>query len=111
MGDFLQEYEFLADDDGLTDQEKVETILRYTPLAIRRVWRTLDGFRTGDWEIFRATLETMYPDRASRYSRKALKDFVNTSAKSRMRTEDDVITYYRHFLQISLLLHKSQRIS
>jgi hypothetical protein len=109
MVEFLHEYEAIANGHGLNDQEKVETIVRYTPHIISRFWRTLTGFSSGDWRTFRATLEDLYPE--IRYIRAILNDFVNASARSLMRTEKDVIVYYRRFLHINSLLYDSQKLS
>jgi len=41
LSEFLREYEDLSDDDGLTQKQKVETILRYVPRSLRNLWMTL----------------------------------------------------------------------
>jgi hypothetical protein len=111
--DFLIDYGELADGHNLTDQQKVETILRYIPPPQRDLWKTLKGYATGDWTTFRRELEKLYPDvdAAMRYSRQALLDLVNLSARTRMRDEKDVFDYYRRFLAISNPLSDSNQIS
>src|ERR1700733_244581 len=58
--DFLSEYEELANSCGLTDRQKVETIIRYMPLSLRDLWKSLDGYLAHDWTGFRSELEGIY---------------------------------------------------
>lgn len=110
---FLFEYDTLATGCGLSDCEKVKTIVHYIEHHIRDLWKSLNGYSTGDWETFKSTLESLYPDTSAdtRYTKRALQDFVDISAKTRMRDEDDVMTYYRHFLTLSNPLLNKQRIT
>jgi hypothetical protein len=77
----------------VSDSEKVETIIHYIASHMRYLWKTLDGYNTGDWETFKSTLKSLYPDTsaATRYNYTTLQEFVNISAKRRMRNEDDVM--------------------
>ena len=111
--DFLADFDELADGHGLSDQQKVETILKYIPAHQKDLWKSLKGYATGNWTTFRRELEKLYPDMdaASRYSRQALLDLVNLSARTRMRDEKDVFEYYRSFLAISNPLHSAGQIS
>jgi hypothetical protein len=36
------------------------TIIRYIPLALRDLWKSLDGYLAHDWTDFRRTLEDIY---------------------------------------------------
>ncbi len=51
---FLREYEDLANGNGLSEELKVVTILRYVPRSLRNLWMTLPGYRVADWCQFRA---------------------------------------------------------
>ncbi|KAH9048591.1 hypothetical protein EDB84DRAFT_1573933 [Lactarius hengduanensis] len=108
--DFLFEYDI---NHGLSDSQKVETIVHYIAPSMRNFWKTLDGYSTGDWATFKSTLESLYPDTsAKRYTKRALQEFVDNYAKTqRMRDEDDVMSYYRDFLALSKPLSNKQRIS
>ncbi|KAH9042193.1 hypothetical protein EDB85DRAFT_2139539 [Lactarius pseudohatsudake] len=111
--DFLFEYDILTTNHGLSDSQKVETIVHYIAPSMRDFWKTLDGYSTGDWATFKSTLESLYPDTsAKRYTKRALQEFVDNYAKTqRMRDEDDVMSYYRDFLALSKPLSNKQRIS
>jgi hypothetical protein len=111
IADFLHEYDMSATSHGLTDQQQVECVLRYIPFSARDLWRRLDGFSTGDWAAFQATLERLYPDTAPRYTRQGLMDFVDMSARSRMRDEDDVTQCYRRFPTVGNPLRLAKQIS
>jgi hypothetical protein len=96
IADFLIDYSELADGHNLTDQQKVETILQYIPHAQRDLWKSLKGYATGNWTTFQGELEKLYPDvdAATCYSRQALLNLVNLSARTRMHDEKDVFNYY-----------------
>ena len=113
LSEFLREYEDLADGFGLTEAQKVETITRYIPRTLRSLWMTLPGFRTLRWHHFRTELEVLYPDVAShsRHTKQGLETFRELSAKSRVRSEAEVLKYYRNFLTVASPLLASHRIT
>ena len=47
--EFLEEYDELADKHGLTNRQKVDTVIRYVNEQQRHIWRSLDGFLNRDW--------------------------------------------------------------
>jgi hypothetical protein len=110
---FLQDYEGLADSCRLTDREKVEKILRYIPASMRNLWKTREGFATGNWPIFRRALQRIYTSVStkSEYTKQKLYEFVRYSARSRMLEEKDVLLYYRRFLMLSDPLLDSRRLT
>ncbi len=111
--EFLADYGELADGHKLTNKQKVETILRYVPHSLRDLWRSLPGFASGNWTVFSAELEKLYPDLDAEmhYSRQGLIDLVNLSARTQMRDKKDVLDYYRRFLAISNPLRAANLIS
>src|SRR5229473_3995019 len=113
LADFLHEYDSLASSLGLTGGQKVDTILRYVPASTREFWMTLDSYSLKDWRDFRTDLENLYPDTTagSRYTRVGLQEFVRISAQTRIQDEDDLMLYYRRFLQISNPLRLSHQLS
>ena len=74
---------------------------------------TLDSYSLKDWRDFRTDLENLYLDTtpSSRYTRVGLQEFVQISAQTRIQDKDDLMLYYRHFLQISNPLHLSHQLS
>ena len=95
LAEFLHEYEDLAVGNGLTEQQKVETILRYIPRSLRNLWVTLPGYRTARWRRFRSELDKLYPDIAActRCTRQGLAKFVELSARSRICDENDIMIH------------------
>ncbi|KAH9988494.1 hypothetical protein BJV77DRAFT_949502 [Russula vinacea] len=94
--DFLTEYEELANSCSLSDQQKVETVIRYIPLPLRDLWKSLYGYLARDWIDLKLTIEEIYNNTSalSRHSEQKLLDFVRQSSKSRMSNEEDVLQYY-----------------
>ncbi|KAI0267962.1 hypothetical protein BGY98DRAFT_374765 [Russula aff. rugulosa BPL654] len=113
IGEFLTEYEELADSCGLTNQQKVETIIRYIPLTHRDLWKSLEGYATHHWADFRLGLEDIYAGISahSRHSKQKLYDFVKYASKTRMNEEEDVQRYYCRFMIFSKPLKDSQRLT
>lgn len=109
--DFLSEYEELADEYGLTDRQKVKTIICYIPLSLRDFWKSLDGCLAHSWMDLRLTPEEIYESTSarSRHSKQKLLDLVRHSSKSCMNNED-VLCYYRQILTLSKPLLNAQRL-
>ena len=49
LSEFLHEYEDLADGNGLTEKQKVETIICYILCDLHKLWKTLPGYRAIKW--------------------------------------------------------------
>jgi len=111
--DFLNEYEELADSCGLSAKQKVETIVRYIPVHLRDLWRSLNGYLMHSWVDLRLALKEIYDDTStlSRHSEQKLADFVRYSSKARMNDEEDVLQYYRWFLIFSKPLLNSHHMT
>jgi hypothetical protein len=113
LTEFLRKYKDLADGFGLTEEQKLDTILRYMPCTLQRLWTTLPGYQAGDWDDFRANPEELYPDITAlpRHTKQDLETFRELSAKSRIRDEAQVLKYYRNFLTVAAPLLASHRIT
>jgi hypothetical protein len=86
---------------------------RYVPSRLREFWQTLDGYATNDWRTYRASIEKIYPDTSAstRFTKKALHELVDSWARTPMRGEEDVLQYYRRFLEYSNPLRTAQTLS
>jgi hypothetical protein len=113
LTEFLREYEDLADGFGLTEEQKLYTILRYIPRTLKCLWVTRPGYQAGDWDDFRTSLEELYPDvtALSRHTKQGLDTFRELSAKSRIRDEAQVLKYYRNFLTVATPLLANHQIT
>jgi hypothetical protein len=113
ISEFLHDYEEFADSCRLTRDQKFETILRYIPRGLKRLWKALPAYNAGDWDNFKIALIDLYPDvtSLSRDTRQGLETFRKLSAKSHIRDETDVLKYYRNFLTVATPLLEHQRIT
>jgi hypothetical protein len=111
--DFLKEYEELADGCGLTQHQKVETILRYVDTSQRHIWTSLPGFVTCDWDDLCRELckEYISPSTQGRYSKQKLMELANSSAELPIEEEADIINYHRNFNTLSKPLLEAGRIT
>jgi len=101
--EFLQEYKELADSNGLTRQQKVETIIHYINPSQWDIWRSLADFINQDWDDLCAELRDKYvsPTMEGHYSRQKLLEYIERSAQVSMKDESDVLKYYRNFNTLS----------
>ncbi len=113
LDDFLREFEELATSCALTDQQKIETVIRYIPNDLRDLWKILDGYTAHDWALFRQSLERTYEmtSAQSHYSKQKLYNFIHYNSCTRMRDEEDIMRYYHQFLVFCQPLIESHRIT
>jgi hypothetical protein len=113
LSKFLREYEDLADRNGLTEKQKVKTILRYVSRSVKTLWLYVPGYAPANWRRFCTELERLYPDIAAqtRCTRQGLTEFLELSAESLIRDENDVMTYYWNFLTIAQPLLKANKLT
>ncbi|KAH9044889.1 hypothetical protein EDB83DRAFT_2677265 [Lactarius deliciosus] len=100
LEDFLEEFEGLAYDCELTDPQRVDVLIRYVAPLLRDFWRSLNGYRSRDWPLFRQSLIKVFGSTTPRpqVMRQRLLSYVQDSSRTRMNCADDVIRYYRQFL-------------
>ena len=112
LSEFLHKYEDLADGNGLTEKQKVETIIRYVPRDLRKLWKTLPGHRNTKWRCFQEELIELYPDITEQACTcEDLSQFVKLSAESHIQSENDVMKYYRSFLTIAVPLANDHELT
>ncbi|KAH9011150.1 hypothetical protein EDB85DRAFT_1146371 [Lactarius pseudohatsudake] len=111
--DFLEEFEALAYDCALTDPQRVDVIIRYVDPSIREFWKSLNGYRSRDWPLFRQSLIDVFGNPTPRHQimRQKLHSHVQDSSRRRMDCEDDVLQYYRQFLCYSAPLVHAGHLS
>jgi hypothetical protein len=110
---FLQEYEELADSNGLTSHQKVETVMRYVNPTECNLWQSLPGYICRDWDDLCDNLceEYVDPTPQGRYSKQKLLDFASCTARILMADKQVVLKYYWAFNKLSKPLLNSGRIT
>ena len=113
IAEFLQEYEDLADSVWLTGPQKVDTIVRYVLRVLQTLWKALPPYQMRDWDELKVSLLDLYPDVAalSRNTKQGLQEFLESSAKYRVRDEADVMKYYRNFFLVAAPLYQQGKIT
>ena len=111
--DFIQEYEELADRCGLSNCQKVETIIWYIDPSQCNLWKSLKGYITCDWNDLCLNLHQEYIDPTPQgwYSKQKLLEFTGKTSNLQMKDEGDVIKYYRSFNLLSRPLLDTRRIT
>jgi len=114
FADFMHKYEALARANSLTHNKKVKVIFRYIAPNLRKFWKTINRYQNPtDWGVFHAALEAMYPDTsaATCFAKKALQELIYKTSCSWMSNEDDILDYYRLFLELSTPLTEARQLS
>jgi len=111
--DFLEEYEELADNCGLSNLQKVETVIRYVDHSQCHIWQSFPGYINHNWDDFRDDLceEYISPSTENQFSRQKLAEFANKYARRCMNDETDVINYQCQFNNLAKVLVKSGRVT
>ncbi|KAH9036801.1 hypothetical protein EDB85DRAFT_2288079 [Lactarius pseudohatsudake] len=86
LEDFLEEYEGLAYGCALTDPQRVDVLIRYVAPLLRDFWRSLNGYRSHNWPLFRQSLVTIFGNPTPRHQimRQKLHSHVQDSSRRRM---------------------------
>ncbi|PCH39003.1 hypothetical protein WOLCODRAFT_86390, partial [Wolfiporia cocos MD-104 SS10] len=102
--DFLEYYESLCQQKGVTDDEdKIKAVTRYVSRQVKELLRTLASYRTPNWRAFKDDLLRYYDaDRSTKqYTQDDLALFKLRSAKKTIRTLEEWRQYTRRFQRIS----------
>jgi hypothetical protein len=111
--EFLQEYEELADIHGLSEAQKVTTVIQYIDNSQRHIWRSLAGFINQDWLDLCNQLHEEYvsPTTESKFSKQKFVKFVDKSAWKCIRDEANIISYHCQFNASSKVLLDTSRVT
>ncbi|KAH9021343.1 hypothetical protein EDB85DRAFT_2293531 [Lactarius pseudohatsudake] len=111
--DFLEQYEGLAYDCALTDPQRVDVLIRYVAPSLRDFWRSLNGYRSHNWPLFRQSLIDVFGNPTPRHQimRQKLHSHVQETSRTRMHCKDDVLRYYRQFICFGLPLVHAGHLS
>jgi hypothetical protein len=93
---FLQEFDALATSHKLTDGQKVRTTWNTSCPPYATFGRPSMDSAQPTGKPSAPPSKALYP--ATRYTKIDLEDFVDISAMSRVRDQEDVMLYYRRFL-------------
>ena len=81
---FLEEFEREAYDCRLTDPQRVDILISYIDPYLHEFCRSLDGFCSCDWRLFRHSLVNVYGTPISHHQikRQKLRDFIEDSSRT-----------------------------
>ncbi|KAH9167314.1 hypothetical protein EDB89DRAFT_2125817 [Lactarius sanguifluus] len=111
--DFLEEFEGLASDCELMDPQRVDVLICYIAPSLHDFWRSLSGYHSCDWPLFRQSLVNIFGNTTPRHQilRQKLHSYIQDSSRRRMFCEDDVLRYYRQFICFGLPLVHAGHLS
>lgn len=111
--EFFSLFEGLALSCGLKSDEKCRAILRYVNTVTKRLWMTLSGYDSLDYDTFKSKILEQYPgaDKGTRYTYRDLERLILTYAESNISTETELMQYSREFRPIAVWLIKNGKLS
>ncbi|KAN0133117.1 hypothetical protein V8E53_009147 [Lactarius tabidus] len=111
--EFLEEFEARAYDCRLTDLQRVDVLVRYVDPPVRETCKSLNGYRSCDWSLFRHSLVNVFGTTTTRHQimKQKLRNLVEDSSRIRMDREEDVLQYYRTFKHYSDPLVRSGHLT
>ncbi|GLB41626.1 hypothetical protein LshimejAT787_1002260 [Lyophyllum shimeji] len=113
--EFLDEFEELAKDCGLTDAEKMKTVGKYTERKTKKFWESLPAYAedTKDYAKLRDEILDAHPGakKGERYSLKDLERIVRRNETHRIKSEADIVAYYQDFRPVAVSLENDSQIS
>ncbi|KAJ3831822.1 hypothetical protein F5878DRAFT_549050, partial [Lentinula raphanica] len=110
---FLKEFEGHANDQELTDEERVRLVLKYVDGPTREYWMTLKGYKRDDWAQLKEELYEAYPGskQGHHYTRRHLKKLASDHAKKRLDNEAKFAEYYHQFCRIAECLVEDNELT
>jgi hypothetical protein len=110
---FLNEFDTIADDLGLSDANKVISIIRFTSDDLQSFWTLSNNYIARNWPAFRKELHYLHRNAKTENlrTRPGLQAFIEQSAQNRLADEDDLITYHRRFLEFSRRLRAANQLT
>ncbi|KXN87341.1 hypothetical protein AN958_08931 [Leucoagaricus sp. SymC.cos] len=98
LRELLEEFEELAERNGLTVKEKAKMVVKYVDKETKAFWKRLEGYNqdygTLKKKIMKAYSKTLLDDKPTVAH---LVKIINQSAKEDVEDEEDLDTYYRKF--------------
>jgi len=69
--EFFVEFEELAGDCQLKEEDKVKMVVRYVPKETRKFWKSLEGYKAGKYDDLRNGVLAEHPgaDKGEKYTR------------------------------------------
>jgi hypothetical protein len=110
---FLNEFDTIADDLGLSDANKVISIIRFTSDDLQSFWTLSNNYIARNWPAFRKELHYLHRNAKTEIlrTRPGLQVFIEQSAQNRLADEDDLITYHCRFLEFSRRLRTANQLT
>ena len=113
LSEFLDRFEALADDAGLSDDDKIKYFQKYTAKKQRPLFDALDGAHPADWALFSQSIRELFPKafEPQTYSRGRMEKIAAQAARHEISSQDELDKFYRKFLPVSQWLLNNKRIS
>jgi hypothetical protein len=111
---FLDEFEYQAEQAGLSDQEKKKELCRYvTSYSIKELWKAQSQYREGTWDEYKSAILAKYPEveEKEKYTVAKMVDYVSDWRDKRLRSLAKFGQFDRGFDQRVAWLEDRAKIS
>ncbi|KIJ39986.1 hypothetical protein M422DRAFT_174494, partial [Sphaerobolus stellatus SS14] len=113
IAEFLEQFENCTEDSQLLDEDKVKFLFRYLGHQQKDIFKTFEGYDTGDWVIFLASIKEAFEGvfTEKKYTRQSIIQFSRVHSAAQITTDVELRTYHREFQAIAHYLVKESVIS
>ncbi|KAF9553052.1 hypothetical protein CPC08DRAFT_754436 [Agrocybe pediades] len=110
---FLDEVERLADLNHLSEQEKIDWAIKYSPAKSLQLWKSLDSAKKGKWDAFKEELYPFYPGAEPQrtYAQSDLVRLAENQSTKSITEPDEFGDFYREFFVISKYLLDKKKVT
>jgi hypothetical protein len=112
IAEFLEVYEYCAEDAQLPKTDWVKVMFRYLDRSQRLTFEAFDGYTTEDWDKFSASIKEAFGGafQTKLCTRATLDSLILTSAAKLITTDTELHVYHRSFQGIAAYLIKDKQL-
>jgi hypothetical protein len=109
---YFEDLDFLLSQCGITSEaSKKQYTIHYVDIETFELWETLPSYSSGPYTQFVSDIFDFYPDLEHKWTISDLDALLDKTFDSGIHSLDDLGSYYRQFLSISMFLCSKKRFS
>ncbi|KIJ45966.1 hypothetical protein M422DRAFT_250759 [Sphaerobolus stellatus SS14] len=113
IAEFLEQFKNCTEDSQLLDEDKVKFLFRYLGRQQKDIFKTFEGYNTGDWATFLVSIKEAFEGAFTekKYTCQSIIQFARVHSAAQITTDVELRTYHRELQAIAHYLVKESVIS